>query len=86
MARDDDFIERLKNPPSLLYPGLREDLDKELARVNAMAAKLGLRPIRLPGPPGAARTEEQRAARHGGTPPPRGTGWRRLLDPLGLFR
>jgi len=43
----------------------------------------------LPGPPGMARrTEEERAATHGaafGTElPPRGTGFRRLLDPLGL--
>ncbi|GAH55930.1 unnamed protein product [marine sediment metagenome] len=40
----------------------------------------------LPGPPGMARrTEEERAARHGGPPPERGTGFARLLDPLGLF-
>jgi len=42
---------------------------------------------RLPGPPGLARrTEAERATRHGGTPPPRGTGYRRMLDPLGLFQ
>jgi len=46
---------------------------------------------RLPGPPGMARrTEEERAARHraafGTEPPPRGTGFRRLLDPLGLTK
>lgn len=43
----------------------------------------------LPGPPGMARrTEEERSARHGVAStselPPRGTGFRRLLDPLGL--
>ena len=42
--------------------------------------------LALPGPPGLARrTEAERAARHGGPPPERGTGFARLLDPLGLF-
>lgn len=45
--------------------------------------------VRIPGPPGLARrSEQERAQRHeatyGGTPPTRGTGLRRLLDPLGL--
>lgn len=40
----------------------------------------------LPGPPGLARrTEAEREARHGGPTPERGTGFARLLDPLGLF-
>lgn len=45
----------------------------------------------LPGPPGLARrSEEERVARHqaafGTEPPARGTGFMRLLDPLGLAR
>jgi len=41
----------------------------------------------LPGPPGMARrSEEERAARHGAEPPPRGTGFLRLLDPLGVIK
>lgn len=45
--------------------------------------------VPLPGPPGMARrSEQERAERHqaayGTQPPPRGTGFLRLLDPLNL--
>lgn len=64
------------DPLGILKP-IREDIDK-------VVGDIGLPPI--PGPPGLARrTEAERAARHGGSPPERGTALRRLFDPLGLF-
>lgn len=66
--------------------GIFEPIKRDLDRA---ASEFRLPP--LPGPPGLARrTEEERAARHaaayGGSPPERGAGLARLLDPLGLFQ
>ena len=58
-------------------------------QVDQMSAKTGLPP--LPGPPGfGRRTDAERAVRHTsfygeGPLPPRGEGYKRLVDPLGLF-
>ena len=58
--------------------GILGVVKKDVDRIGSSVISLP-----LPGPPGMARrSEEERAARHGAEPPPRGTG---LLDPLGLF-
>jgi len=60
--------------------GIFGRVKKDVDRIGSSVISLP-----LPGPPGMARrSEQERAARHGAEPPPRGTGFLRLLDPLGL--
>lgn len=75
-------MERRINPfdPLGILSAVKHDVDRIGSSVLT---------VPLPGPPGMARrTEEERAARHGVAStaelPPRGTGFKRLLDPLGL--
>ena len=72
-------MERRFNPfdPLGILEPVRRDVDRFLSKASLPLP---------PGPPGLARrTEEERVARHGGPTPERGTGFARLLDPLGLF-
>lgn len=63
--------------PLGIFEPVRQDLDR-------LGQDLQL--PKLPGPPGLPRrTEAERAQRHGGSPPPRGTGFQRLLDPAGIM-
>jgi len=66
--------------PLGILGGVKKDVD----RIGSSVISLP-----LPGPPGMARrSEQERAERHqaayGTEPPPRGTGFLRLLDPLNL--
>lgn len=75
----------MENRLNVLDPlGIFGAVKKDVDRIGSSVIK-----VPLPGPPGmAARSEQERAERHqaayGTEPPPRGTGFRRLFDPLGI--